>query len=67
MRVRCISRYRSAQLTADVGAVLDVSDAEARRLMVDAPGCWEDADAPPAAKALDAPPRDTMVKRSVRK
>lgn len=67
-KLRCISRYRSARRTVEVGAVLDLTDAEAQSLIADAPGCWADADAPPAPavpkKALDEPPADTMVKRA---
>lgn len=66
-RLRCVSRYRSASRSVGVGEVLDLTDAEAARLLADAPGCWADADAPiaPAVpKALDEPPVDTMVKRA---
>jgi hypothetical protein len=76
MRLKCISRYRSATRTVEVGQILDLTDAEAAALMADAPGCWADADAPesapepaaePADKAPDEAPADRMVKRSVRK
>ena len=44
MRLRCVSRYRTAKLSVEVGQVLDLSEAEALALQADAPGCWEDAD-----------------------
>lgn len=72
MRLRCISRYRNAKLSVEAGAVLDLTEAEARQLQADAPGCWEDADLPALTtegevddttiKALKAPPHDKMVK-----
>lgn len=72
MRLLCVSRYRSATRSVDVGQILDeLTDAEARRLLADAPGCWQDADAlpfeEPQATAFDAPPADKMIRRGVRK
>jgi hypothetical protein len=70
MRLRCISRYRSAKMSVEIGAILDVSEAEAQALQADAPGCWADAERAadeteqhePETAALDAPPADKMVK-----
>lgn len=62
-KLRVVSEYRSRDVVYGVGSVIEVSDEQARFLMVDAPGCF----VVHVEKAIEAPPVDKMVKRPGRK
>lgn len=64
--LRCVSRYRNAQLAIFVepGEVLSGISAEIEaQLLRDSPGSFEVLTDTDATAALDAPPRDKMLRR----
>jgi hypothetical protein len=66
MKLKVIGRYRSRAVEYTAGQIIDVPEAEARLLLADAPGCFEVA-GEVQAEALDAPPKDKMLRPRQRK
>jgi len=70
MKLEVKSRYVNRNLGYDAGAVIEVSDAEARMLMADAPGVFVEYVEPepkpkPQRKSRRAPARNKMVEEPV--
>lgn len=66
MKLKVIGRYRSRAVEYTAGDVIEVSEAEAKLLLADAPGCFEVA-GEVHVEALDAPPKDKMLRPPKRK
>ena len=66
MRLLVKSNYRNKNTQYREGVVIEVSEAEGRFLLVDAPGCFA-IENPPPILSIDNPPVDRMMrKRHVR-
>jgi|GEM_PF-6694840 len=66
MKLKVLARYRSRAVEYAAGDIIEVSEAEGRLLLADAPGCFEvvgDVE----VEALDAPPKDKMLRPAKRK
>lgn len=79
MKLRVKANYRSRDLGYSKDSIIEVDAEFGRFLMVDAPGCFEEVgkgdpkpeskpevdnpDLDPEAKAIDAPPKNTMVSK----
>lgn len=66
MQLRVLSRYQARDEIYEPGQILDLPEAEAERLLADSPGSFttEAPEENALNAAVDAPPRDKMVKRS---
>ncbi len=66
MRLLVISNYQNKSTQYREGVVIEVSEADGRFLLVDAPGCFA-IENPPPILSIDTPPVDRMIrKRHVR-
>lgn len=75
MKLKVLSNYQNRDVSFAKGSVIEVDTEYARFLMTDAPGCFEEFskkldDQPvsviPEVKAIEQPPKTTMVKRAKR-
>lgn len=66
MKLKVISRYRSREVQYLPGQDIEVSEAEGRLLLADAPGCFEVV-GEVEVEAFDAPPKDKMLRPRQRK
>lgn len=60
MRLIVVQPYHAGAVVYPVGVILDVSEADGRRLLADAPDCFRDAGA--QAAVIDAPPHATVIR-----